>query len=377
MLARYDGQVVLVAGAIPGERVRARIERVSRQLAFAETIEVLDPSSDRRASIVDWACGGSLYAHIGYARQLSLKSELVADALVRIGKIAVGEAVQVMASAEDGYRMRARLHIRNARVGFFREGTHELCDVAATRQLLPATLDALKGLEQTLGDRGSEAVSCEMSENIPARDRAILIEFADGSAELAPGCESPYVTDAIEVAGGGVRLTRHVRSFFQANRWLLPQLAGRVVSQVPDGPVADLYAGVGLFSASLAAAGRTGVVAVEGDQFAASDLENNAAVFGSAIAVKQTSVERYLSGSGSRVPQTIVLDPPRTGVSTEAMSGLVALKAPRVVYVSCDVATLARDVKRFAEVGYRLDHIEAFDMFPNTAHVETLAVLAR
>jgi tRNA/tmRNA/rRNA uracil-C5-methylase (TrmA/RlmC/RlmD family) len=377
MLARHEGQVVFVAGAIPGERVRARIERVSRQLAFAETVQVLDPSSDRRASTVDWACGGSLYAHINYTRQLSLKSELVADALARIGKIAVAEAVEVMASAEDGYRMRARLHIRNARVGFFREGTHQLCDVAPTRQLLPATVEALKDVEQALGDRGDNAVSCEVSENIPGRDRAILIEFADGRAELAPGCESPYVTDAIDVAGGKVRLTRHVRSFFQANRWLLPQLAARVVSQVPDGPVADLYAGVGLFSVSLAAAGRTGVVAVEGDRFAASDLENNAAACGDAIAVKQVTVERYLSGLGSRALETIVLDPPRTGVSSEAMSGLVALKAPRVVYVSCDVATLARDVKRFAEVGYRLDHIEAFDMFPNTAHVETLAVLAR
>jgi 23S rRNA (uracil1939-C5)-methyltransferase len=128
---------------------------------------------------------------------------------------------------------------------------------------------------------------------------------------------------------------------------------------------------------SLAARGRTGVVAVEGDRFAASDLENNAAACGSAIAVTQTSVERYLSGPASRELRTIVLDPPRTGISSEAMSGLVALKAPRVVYVSCDVATLARDVKRFAEVGYRLDHLEAFDLFPNTAHVETLAVLAR
>jgi 23S rRNA (uracil1939-C5)-methyltransferase len=377
MLARHEGQVVLVAGAIPGERVRARIERVSRQLAFAETVQVLDPSADRRPSTVDWACGGSFYAHIAYARQLLLKSELVADALARIGKITLADAVHVMASAEDGYRMRARLHIRKARVGFFREGTHELCEAAETRQLLPATLDALKRMEQALGDRGNNAVSCEVSENIPADARAILIEFDDGGAALAPGYPSAYVTDAIDVAGARVRLTRHVRSFFQANRWLLPQLATRVVSQVPEGPVVDLYAGVGLFSVSLAAAGRGGIVAVEGDRFSASDLEMNAAPYGGRIAVKQMSVERYLQAAGSRGPHTIVLDPPRAGVSGEAMSGLVALRAPRVAYVSCDVATLARDLKRFAEAGYHLDHLEAFDMFPNTAHVETLAVLAR
>jgi 23S rRNA (uracil1939-C5)-methyltransferase len=92
--------------------------------------------------------------------------------------------------------------------------------------------------------------------------------------------------------------------------------------------------------------------------------------------VEQTSVEHYLKRRRQR-PDTVVLDPPRTGVSPEAISGLIGLAPPRVVYVSCDPATLARDVRRFSEAGYRLDHIEAFDLFPNTAHVETLAVLVR
>ena len=118
------------------------------------------------------------------------------------------------------------------------------------------------------------------------------------------------------------------------------------------------------------------MVAVEGDRSSARDLESNASAHGERIRVEQTSVEHYLRRRVAR-PDTIVLDPPRTGVSPEAMSGLLAQAAPRVVYVSCDPATLARDVKRFAEAGYRLDHIEAFDLFPNTAHIETLAVLVR
>ena len=101
------------------------------------------------------------------------------------------------------------------------------------------------------------------------------------------------------------------------------------------------------------------------------------APYGSAIHVRHLSVESYLQRRDLQRPDTIVLDPPRTGMSREAMSGMLGLKVPRVVYVSCDPATLARDVKRFSEVGYRLDHIEAFDLFPNTAHVETLAVLTR
>ena len=376
MLARHDGQIVFVAGTIPGERVRARIERVSRQLAFAETIDVLDASADRRASNADWACGGSLYAHIAYPRQLLLKSELVADAFARIGKITVADAVKVTGSPEDGYRMRARLHIRSGRIGFFREGTHQLCDAGLTRQLLPGTVDALKQLEHSLAaGGGAAAVSCEVSENIPADERSMFVEFEDGRSALAPGCDSAYVTDRIETAGVIVPLTRHVRSFFQGNRWLLPQLAARVIAHVTDGSVIDLYAGVGLFAVSLAAAGRTGIVAIEGDRFSAGDLEKNAAPYAAAIRPSHTSVERYLQRREVPTPQTVVLDPPRTGVSPEAMSGIRALKAPKIVYVSCDVATLARDARRLVEAGYRLDHVEAFDLFPNTAHVEILAVL--
>ena len=132
MLARHDGQVVLVAGAIPGERVRARVERVSKQLAFAQTIDVLEASADRRIGAIDWTCGGSLYSHIAYDRQLALKSETVSDSFARIAKIQLPGSIPVMPSEEHGYRMRARLHVQQGRFGFFREGTHDLCDAAAT-----------------------------------------------------------------------------------------------------------------------------------------------------------------------------------------------------------------------------------------------------
>ena len=121
-----------------------------------------------------------------------MKSELVADGLARIGKINLPTAVSVMESAEDGYRMRARLHIRNGRLGFFREGTHELCDAGATRQLLPATVDVLNQVERELTAGGDDkAASCEVSENIPADERAILIERDDGEPSWPPGAIRP------------------------------------------------------------------------------------------------------------------------------------------------------------------------------------------
>ena len=147
-----------------------------------------------------------------------------------------------------------------------------------------------------------------------------------------------------------------------------------MLQQVPDGTVTDLYAGVGLFAVSLAARGAGEIVAVEGDRSSARDLQSNAGAYGAAIRVEPLSVESYLARPRLERPDTIVLDPPRTGLSREAMSSLIGLRPPQVVYVSCDPATLARDTKRLAEAGYHLAHIEAFDLFPNTAHIETLAV---
>jgi 23S rRNA (uracil1939-C5)-methyltransferase len=202
--------------------------------------------------------------------------------------------------------------------------------------------------------------------------------FADdqrGHLTLSYG--SPYVTDRVGVSAEPVALTHHVQSFFQGNRYVLQELVARVIAHVPPGTVTDLYAGVGLFAIPLAALGHRQIVAIEGDRSSARDLESNAAPFGSAIHIRHLSVESYLQRRDVESPDTLVVDPPRTGMSREAMAGILALKVRRIVYLSCDPATLARDVKRLSEVGYGLDHIEAFDLFPNTAHVETLAVLSR
>src|SRR5688572_23968186 len=221
MLARHEGQIVFVAGAIPGERVRVRMARVSKQVAFADTVAVLDQSDDRRSLDADWACGGSLYAHVSYERQLRLKSDVVADALARIAKMRLEAPVRVMASEEEGYRMRARLHVRNGAMGFFREGTHELCDAGPTRQLLPDTIHALRRLQPLL--ERTRVTSCELSENAAATERAVLLElepseaapphvdpidgisgllFADDQrGHLIVSYGSPYVIDRIRVSG--------------------------------------------------------------------------------------------------------------------------------------------------------------------------------
>ena len=394
MIGRIDGQVALISGAIPGERVTARVSRVAKGAMYGDTVSVERASRDRRPTFGDPLCGGCLYSHISYPRQLEVKADLIADAFVRIGRLSLPSPVEVTPSPEEGYRMRARLHRRGRRLGFFREGTHEVCDPRQTRQLLPQTCDTLERLAAALDSLGAESVrEVEISENITAAERVVELEWTAGGEPpgqraaamlmsvdgLGPG---PYVTDEIVVEGRHIRLRRHVLAFFQGNRYLVASLAAHVINCVPAGTaLLDLYAGVGLFSVASAVLRDARVTAVEGDRFAAADLHANASVTGSQLTTVQAPVEAFL---GSRVPaeppgrgrkiETVIIDPPRTGMTRQALDGTVGLGASRLIYVSCDVATLARDARRIVDAGYAIERVDGFDMFPNTPHVETVVV---
>jgi 23S rRNA (uracil1939-C5)-methyltransferase len=208
-----------------------------------------------------------------------------------------------------------------------------------------------------------------------------LVILRPEAPQFVAGRGHPHVSDVLEITVDGqtapVRLRRHVAAFFQGNRFLLQPLVETVLGLLPRGELLDLYAGSGLFGVSFAALGRGDVVAVEGDRQGAEDLAANAAAVGTAVRVVASAVEDHLSRAPAAGAVTILVDPPRTGMSREAARMIAAARAPRVVYVSCDVATLARDVRRLVDAGYRLSHLEAFDLFPNTAHVESVAVLDR
>ena len=392
MIARVDGQIVLVAGAIPGERVQARIERVGKGVAYADTMSVDEPSPDRRPPFTDLACGGSLYAHIAYPRQLTIKAQVIADAFARIGHLHLPTGLAVAASPEEGYRMRARLHVRDRRVGFFREGSHQVCDARETRQLLPASCDVVDRLSAALRSVGADAVrEIELSENVEASERAVHFETAgrvdprilETLASIDGITNGPHVTDTLQIGDSRVTLRRHVQAFFQGNRYLLADLVAHVVDRVPiGGGLVDLYAGVGLFAVAAAVVKGALVAAIEGDPCAATDLQANAAAAGGQMVTLKGAVEEFLSSGllAKRMPgppETVVVDPPRTGMSRTALDALVAFRASRIVYVSCDVATLARDARRIVDAGYSVARADAFDLFPNTPHVETVVVFER
>ncbi|HEY7447225.1 MAG TPA: TRAM domain-containing protein, partial [Vicinamibacterales bacterium] len=179
MLARHDGRIVLVRGAIPGERIRARIERVARDVVHGAVVDVLEPHRDRRQPLVDPACGGNTFAHITYERQLTLKADIIADAFARIARVVLPRPVEVAPSPERGYRMRARFHVRGQRVGFYRESSHDLCDAATSGQLQPGAIQAVGAVVQSLAGDDDEVQAVELAENIAADARAIHLELRD------------------------------------------------------------------------------------------------------------------------------------------------------------------------------------------------------
>ncbi len=404
MIARYEGRVVLVAGAIPGERVRARVVRTARGVIWADVTEVLAASPDRRVVEHDAACGGQMFRHIDLPRQRQLKSEIVADTFRRVGRLSLESATPVEPSPEHGYRLRARLHVREGRAGFFRAGTHDWCDAAATGQLLPETMPAVERFLAACPDLAAFSAEILLAENVRATERVLHLVGPESRGEaravetvLPPGITgvtmaarsgsvtlagSPAVSDtAAELFDDPppvpleTRWTRHASAFFQGNRFLTGRLVQHVLANAPGDAVLDLYAGVGLFAVALLARG-VRVTAVESDSAALADLWANTRPWAAAATVVPAPVEEALAGVQS-VPDAIVVDPPRTGLSPEALAGIVAIGCARLVYVSCDPPTLARDTAKLIAAGYRLDGLRAFDLFPNTAHVEVVAVFKR
>jgi 23S rRNA (uracil1939-C5)-methyltransferase len=401
MLARLDGQIVFVAGAIPGERVRAAVTRRTGKVSWAETREVLEPSTDRRDAFADPRCGGALFAHIKYERQLQLKAEVVKDAFRRIGKIQLGEDIPVLSSPESAYRLRARLQVQGTRYGFVLEGTHELCDAGATNQLPAESLEAVGHLRETLGPAFGACGSIQVSESVAGRERVAICELRPG-ADAAPfvGLSLPagFTGVVVQTEGGmftaagedrltdtsadllgtesGPQWTRRAASFFQGNRFLVGPLLDRVMTLASGGTFADLYAGVGLFGVALAHRGGSGF-AVEGDEASGEDLSKNALQVEGRMSVRLEPVEVSTTARLRRPLDVVVVDPPRTGLSSAVAEGLIRWAVARIVYVSCDAPTLARDAALFIGGGYRLASLEALDMFPNTAHVECLAVFER
>ncbi len=392
-LGRHQGRVIFVPYTIPGERVRVEIVQDKERYAHARLLEVLNPSPDRVEPPCPHfgTCGGCQWQHIAYQRQVALKSEIVADQLQRIGHVQEPTVEPTLPAPQPwGYRNRLTFGVgANRTLGFQKLGSHEIvaietCLIADPRLMalyddLDLDLPGLTRLTLLAGSTEDDLLMALETQGDKAPE--LSADFPISCVHLV-GERIPvnligrnYVT--FSVGGWDYRVS--AGRFFQVNTALaggLVDLALKGLDPGLDDTVLDGYCGVGLFSLPLAE--RTGlVVAVETDPGATEDLILNMGDLDN-IDVIQGPVEVVLPDLAEPLDGAVV-DPPRSGVAVEVVDALVdEEKGPaRLVYVSCDPATLARDVRRLMRGGYRLVEVQPVDLFPQTYHVETVALMER
>jgi 23S rRNA (uracil1939-C5)-methyltransferase len=409
-LGRHEGQVVFVPRAVPGDRVRVRIEAVTSGYVRGRIEQVVGPASSRRAApcpLFD-RCGGCAYQSYDYAGQLALKEAVLRETLTR-GRVEWAAPIVVHSSPEVGWRTRASLHVHYAadglRLGLHEEGSHRVTDLDACLQLSPAMNGAQRALAAALArrpdwarhvrdvdlaeapDGGQLVASIEtdleppaaaalgrLADEVPALTGLGVMAGTGRAQRFMPLRGEPWIDATVQ----GLRLRAHVRSFFQGNRFLLDDLVAAVTGLTPaGGSVLDLYAGVGLFALPLAGRAER-VRGIEIDAGAVGDAERNIEHAGLGnVRVERGDVAAALRGMEAGAEERVVLDPPRAGAGPEVVRAIAQRNPLSIVYVSCDPATLARDLRLFAVEGYVPSAVELFDLFPDTFHLETVVALRK
>lgn len=367
-LARADRHVVLTPFVLPGETVRAEITRVKNDLLHGKLVEVVSAARAR----VDppcpyfYRCGGCHYQHAAYEYQLEQKSQILREALRRVGKIDYQGEIEVVSGEPWHYRNRTQLHIRNGSIGYFEAGSRKLCGIDHCPISSPRINDAIAWLSRELARHRSVSASIEVFTN----ETDLQVNVLDRvPASVLTAFRSLGTSGPIEY--GPFRVSRN--SFFQVNRFLVGKLVEAAVSDAKGETAVDLYAGVGLFAARLAEQFRS-VVAVEPGNSAFGDLAFNMDRAGLRVAAEHKTAEHYLANL-ERAPDLVVADPPRAGLGKVVIRELIRLRAAYVTVVSCDPATLGRDLGPLLLNGYRIYGITLVDLFPQTFHMETVVKL--
>lgn len=370
-LAHASGHTLFVTLAAPGDRVRVQIERVRGKVAFASVAEIITPAPVRIEPPCPYfgRCGGCDFQQLTYEAQLAAKSEIIRDCLRRIARLEPPAEIQVMPSpAVWRYRSRARWQHDPVRqfLGYYELASHRVCDVAECPVVLPEVQDKLSHLRATLA--GGASTETEEFQAVAG----------DEGVSLLPPLEAGDTQERFRVLAGE-RYRFDASCFFQINHVLLEPLLDAALKNVAGGDTAvDLYCGVGLFTLPLARR-YTRVVGIEGNAaataFARLNLDDaklpNARI-------ETARVGDWLTQHAATLTPVdfLLLDPPRAGADAETLDGILALRPQHIAYVSCDPATLARDLRTLIAAGYTLDTLTAFDMFPQTHHVETVVHLS-
>jgi 23S rRNA (uracil1939-C5)-methyltransferase len=370
-LAHAEGQTIFVSLAAPGDTVRVRVDSVRGRLVFASITEVLEPSPMRVAPPCPYfgRCGGCDFQQLSYDAQLAAKSEIIRDCLRRLARIEPPAEIPVEPSPEVWrYRSRARWQHdpRRRLLGYYERGSHRVCDVDDCPVAAPSINERLARLRSLMSEG-----------RLPHASEFEAVEGDEG-VSLDPSVEHDDEREQVRRIGGEV-YRFDASCFFQINHALLGALIAEALRDASGETALDLYSGVGLFTLPLARAfGK--VIAVEGNEASARYARRNLSDASLTNARVETSVVgEWLAARADKLGRAdfILLDPPRAGAEPEAVRSIIALRPRHIAYVSCDPATLARDLRALFDAGYSLGSVRAFDMFPQTHHVETVVHIFR
>lgn len=404
-----EGKAVFVPLVLPGEEVAASIEEEKPGFLRARVEELLTPSEKRIQPGCAYFgnCGGCHYQHTSYENQLEIKRAILHETFRRTGKFEWKEEILTHAGEPWQYRNRTRMQLQSSpdfAIGYRRLASHDLLPV----EKCPISSPVINRVVRHLWDLGKEqrvpqgigeieffanhddsAMLLEVYGAPPItglqdffRDLQIRVPELKGlSAFTLPGPHSSAQAEAKQTIGQSSLLYRagerefrvSAGSFFQTNRFLVDELMRTVTSGVSGRMALDLYAGVGLFANHLCKRFHQ-VFAVESSPASAADLQANA--HKNVTAVRATT-EQFLQRSLNLNPDVVVVDPPRAGMGEAATKLLAALRVPRIVYLSCDPTTLARDLRLLLDSGYQIEQVHLIDLFPQTFHIESLVRLGR
>jgi 23S rRNA (uracil1939-C5)-methyltransferase len=415
----HDGSLaIFVEGVLPDESVRIQLGRVKKGYAEGHLLEVVTPSPHRTPAPcpVYGLCGGCQLQHASAAAQLELKRAILAETLVRLGGLTDVDVPPLIASPEVyGYRHRARLAVvtrkgKTASLAYHEEGSHRLVPIAACPLLAPRLNEAVAHLNRVFAGSGAMATVLQdvrLGLSVSTGELVIQYEVERCTRRQAEGWFERVraglagLKGQVMIAGrgllqrrwvdgestlseqvAGLRLRCSDRSFVQANWRLNETLVETVTVWALTGQesaplrVLELYAGIGNFGLPIARGGAL-VTLVEANPAALADARYSARVnHVGRCRFRQGPAEAILDASTSDEYDLVLMDPPRTGLSKDALAGLLRLRPHRLMYLSCDPPTLARDLRAMREAGYDVKRLQGFDMFPQTMHIETLVELA-
>lgn len=368
-IAHTDGQTVMVALAAPGDRLRVRFDRVKGSVAFASIVEVLEPSPMRVEPPCPYfgRCGGCDFQQLNYQAQLDAKVEIIHDCLRRVGGIENSPDFEIT-PAPDEWRYRSRAQWQYDAVakqlGYFEANSHRVCDVAECAVLTPELQSELERLRREMNNG-----------DLPEDSRYFRAIAGDEAVSIA--CETARDLRDVRRTIHGETYRLNADSFFQTNIDLLPELIEAALGGAQGKSAMELYCGVGLFTVPLARRFER-VIAIEDDADATGFARENlhGADLRNVEVVTANVGELGENADALQAVDFLLLDPPRTGAESRVIIAIIKIKPQRISYVSCDPATLARDLKKLIAGGYSIQSIRAFDMFPQTHHVETVVHLS-